>query len=258
MTKYFMLMLIVISVLLTIPLSAQEQVQGRVKSVKDNSAILIYYLQAKDADAPGVVPEKFASKAAKLEENARQQEEKGNKELAKNLRATAAALRSYREVEAKFSEGDAEMQGAARQLLSAAKVGNKLRMDVRVDEMENQQPVKVTLNKLAYQVGDREATIFKPRGKVNDKLYAQMVCAVVSFDPFTVGINGNNIQVSNPNHYLFWQVTSLKARELKANQPFVARVKNPDNSKGMQVKAITVFTNDADIPAPEELSELGL
>lgn len=258
MNKYFMLLLLLLSVLLTLPLSAQEQVQGRVKSVKDNSAILIYYLQVNDPNAPGVVPEKFASKAAKLEENARQQEAKGNAKLAKSLRETAAALRSYREVEAKFSDGDAELQGAARQLLSAAKVGNKLRMDVSVDEMEKEQPVKVTLSKLAYQVGDREATIFKARGNVNDKVYGQMVCAVVLLEPFTVGINGNNILVNNPNHFLFWQITTLKARDLKANQPFVARVKNPEKGTGMQVKAITVFTNDADIPAAEELSELGL
>lgn len=258
MHKYYIFLLVLLGLTMVLPLSAQEQVQGRVKSIKDTSAILIYYLQAATPDAPGVVPEKFASKAAKLEENAREQEKNGNKELARNLRATAAALRTYREIEVKFTDGDADLLGAARQPLSAAKIGNKLRMDVSVDEMNGQQPVKVTLSKLAYQVGEREATVFTNRGKVNGKIYGQMICAVVALEQFTVGINGNNIQVANPNHYLFWQITLLKARELKANQPFVARVKKAANAGALQVKGITVFTNDADIPSPEELSELGL
>ena len=242
---------------LALPAIAQEQVQGRIKSVKDNTATLVFYILAEGPNAPGVVPEKFAAKAAKLEDDAKKQEARGNQRLADNLRKTAEILRSHREVEAQFRDGDAMLQGAVRRPLSAATIGSKLRMDVSVEEVANNQPVRVSLTKLAYQVGDREATIFRNRGEVNGKVYGQMVCAVLTTNPLTVGINANAIQVLNPNNYQFWQIGTMKTRELKANQPFVARAKTTKAPSVSNVRAITVFTGDADIPTPEELSEMG-
>lgn len=201
---------------------------------------------AKSPDMPGKVPTEVEQQAARLSDMADQQEAKGNKEMANNLREKAKQLRCLRVVE-QTVKSTVPITGIRDASLSEAQPGILLNVTVSVtgDVAEDTTPTTASLASFAWQEMANKPQMCRHMRRFFDKnknLF-QMIGEVVSANPLVLSVNGTKVTIDNPSNHKFRKEDKLTIRDIKADQPILCPVTLDDDGGIKHIdKLIVMFT----------------
>ena len=242
---------IMLGALLALPALAQAKyLEGQVREVGPRQATLTVAVTAASPDAPGKVPDKFAAKAARLEDQAQQLDKKKKHDLAGKLREKVRQLRCQREVDFVVRESDPiTISGVNAAALNTVKRGMTLTMEVSAPGTPQSAPSHVTLIHTARQARARAPRGLRalPNGPNDPNSYYQLTGVVLSTAPVTLDVAGQQLTVDDPNALGFTRRSSLTMSTLRAGQKVLIAGYVNAAMQVAQVSKIIVFNGATDI-----------
>jgi len=222
--------------------SGEALLRGRIVEANTRSVQISWYYQAASKNDKGVIPDEIARQIADMQGLAQRLRQQGKQDRATQLQQHIERLQLWREVQQTITDWKGvEITGLCSKPLSEVKQGMKLRMTVGVDRAARGLPTRGTLVKHAEQVEGTVANSYRRLPAVGERLFLEVVGNVAGVNPLTLDVNGEKMQIDNPERYRFVERGALTQRDLRPGCRVITNATLDREGRVRNMRSMTVY-----------------